>query len=60
MTPLEHAPSLSLRAAAGGGRAGTKKEVASALKEWALETGAVQYSHMFQPLRVSDGRTQAA
>lgn len=38
----------------------TRKEVAAALKDWALEGGAVGYAHMFSPMRVADGRTQAA
>jgi len=38
----------------------SKKELATALKNWALGHGCTNYAHMFFPLRVADGRAQAA
>lgn len=39
---------------------GAKKELATAIKNWALEHGCVNFAHFFQPMRVSDARSQAA
>ena len=38
----------------------SKKEIATAMKDWAVEMGAINFAHMFTPIRVGDGRSQSA